>query len=80
MTGEIIKLSAMESVSVVRTPAGVEVVFCVGSIPVGRKLLTLAQARRLGDALGFLSNDAIGRPLGQVPPSADSHAGNVGGR
>lgn len=71
-TGETIRLSAVESVQVVREKAYVRLQLQVGGVPVVSRLITPEQARRLGDALGFASIDvAHGHPL---PQAADSTA------
>jgi len=57
MTTERIKLSAVESVEVERTEKTVKLTLIVGAAPVLSKHLPPDVARRLGDALGFASND-----------------------
>lgn len=61
MPKETIKLSAVESVDVERTGQTVKLTMCVGGVPILSKHIRPEDARRLGDALGYLSND-IARP------------------
>lgn len=61
---ETIKLSAVESVRVTRETGSdfVRLELLIGSVSMVSKLIRPGEARALGDALGYLSND-IARPV-----------------
>lgn len=54
---ESIRISAVETVHIERTDSTVRIELQVGNVPILSKHLTPAAARRLGDALGYASND-----------------------
>jgi hypothetical protein len=67
-----VHLTSHESVTVESIGPGVVLELVAFGVPLARKSLTRAQARELGDALGFASNDV---PAPARPCKNDSHQG-----
>lgn len=57
MAAEIIRISAVESVAIERADKTVKLSLIVGTVQVLSKHIAPEAARRIGDALGFASND-----------------------